>query len=88
MRSFYAVWQGGENAWLCHDSNDLWLLMTPNFRREIRVGAFLFLALLAALCGSLEDAAESPISLVPDPTNEGASRVLKEDVVVSALLIV
>ena len=29
-----------------------------------------------------------PVSLVPDPTNEGASRVLKKDVVVSALLIV
>lgn len=45
------------------------------------VGAFLFLALPAALCGSLENAAGDPppISLVPDPMNEGPSRVLKED---------
>ena len=28
--------------------------MTPNFRREMGVGAFLFLALFALLCGSLE----------------------------------
>ena len=63
--------------------------MAPTFRREIGVGASLVLALLAALCGSLENAAEDlPISLVPDPTNEGASRLLKEDVVLSALLIV
>ena len=62
--------------------------MAPNFRREMGVEAFIFLALLAALCGSLEDGAGGPpISLVPDPTNEGASRVLKETVVRSALLI-
>jgi hypothetical protein len=88
MRSFYAVWQGLENAWLCYDSNDLRLLTTPDFRREIRVGVCLFLVLLAALCCSLEEDRGESISLVPDPTNEGASRVLKKDVVVFALLIV
>ena len=63
--------------------------MAPTFRREIGVGASLVLALLAALCGSLENAAgDPPISLVPDPTNEGVSRVLKETVVRSALPIV
>ena len=63
--------------------------MTPNFRREIRVGAFLFLALFTALCSSLEDASgDPPICLVPDPSNEGPSRVMKEDVVVSDFLMV
>jgi len=63
--------------------------MSPNFRREIGVGAFLSLALLAALCGLLEDGAGGPpISLVPDPTNEGPSRVLKETVLRSTLPIV
>jgi len=52
------------------------------------VGVCLFLVLFAALCGSLEEDRGESISLVPDPTNEGASRVLKEDVVVFALLIV
>ena len=61
--------------------------MTPNFRREIGVGPFHFLTLLAALCGSLEVPVgeRPPASLVPDPTNEGPSRVLKETVVRSAL---
>ena len=63
--------------------------MPPNFRREIGVGVSLSLALLAALCGLLEDGAGGPpISLAPDPTNEGPSRVLKETVLLSALLIV
>lgn len=54
--------------------------MTPDFRREISVGAFHFLTLLAAPCSSLEGAVgEAPSPLVPDPTNEGPSRVLKED---------
>jgi hypothetical protein len=73
---------------MCYNSNSLWLPMTPNFRREMGVGAFLFLALLALLCGSLERMVRGAISLMPDPANEGASRVLKGDVVVSALLIV
>jgi hypothetical protein len=62
--------------------------MAPNFRREIEVGAFLFSALLATLCGLLKNVRGPSISLVPDPTNEGASRVLKETVLPSALLIV
>ncbi len=41
------------------------------------MGAFFFMALLAALCGLLEDAAGGPSN--PDPTNEGPSRVLKGD---------
>ena len=63
--------------------------MSPNFRREIGVGAFLYLALLAALCGLLEDGAGGPpISLVPDPTKEGPSRVMKETVLRSIHSIV
>jgi len=63
--------------------------MSPDFRREIGVGVSLSLALLAALCGLLEDGAGRPaISLVPDPTNEGPSRVLKETVLLSTLPIV
>ena len=40
--------------------------MTPNFRGEMGV------RFVGGCCGG-------PISLVPDPANEGASRVLKED---------
>ena len=32
--------EGGQNAWLCYNSNDLWLLMTPNFRGESGVLRF------------------------------------------------
>jgi len=45
--------------------------MTPNFRREMRVGAFLFLTLLAALWGSLEDAAEAQFHLCHIPQTRG-----------------
>jgi len=48
--------------------------MTPNFRREMRVGAFPFLALLAALWGSLEDAAEPNLSCVISHKRGGLSR--------------
>ena len=62
--------------------------MPPNFRREIGVEPFLFSALLATLCGLLENVRGPSISLVPDPTNEGASRVMKETVLLFALPIV
>ena len=57
---------------MCYCYNDLWLLMTPNFRREIGVGTSLFSALLVTLCGLLKNVREAlQISLVPDPTKEG-----------------
>jgi len=74
---------------LCNYYNDLRLLMTPHFRREIGVGVSLVLALLAALCGSSEDAAGGlPNLSCSYPTNEGPSRVPKQTVVLFALLIV
>jgi hypothetical protein len=45
--------------------------MTPNFRMEMRVGAFPFLALLAALWGSLEDAVEAQSLLCHIPQTRG-----------------
>jgi len=61
--------------------------MPPNFRREIGVEPFLFSALLATLCGLLENVV--PFNLSCARSHErGASRVLKETVLLSALLIV
>jgi hypothetical protein len=62
--------------------------MAPNFRREIEEGAFLFFGLLATLCGLLKNVRGPSISLVPDPTKEGAPRALKETVLPFALLMV
>ena len=61
--------------------------MPPNFRREIGVGPFLFSALLATLCGLLENV--GPFNLSSARSHErGVSRVLKETVLLSVLLIV
>jgi len=62
--------------------------MTPNFRREMRVGAFLFLTLLAALWGSLEDAAEAQSLLYNIPQTRGPLACRRKTVVLSAHLTV
>ena len=53
--------------------------MTPTFRREVRVGTFLYWLSLPHFAVRSMMLLETPISLVPDPMNEGSSRVLKED---------